>query len=113
MLERSPRDGDLRTCVLRDGVVIRERIDEVNQAERLYRYSMVDSLMPVSNCQSTLRVREVSASRCRVEWSSSFEAPTAAAAQLIEMVRGLYDAGLSAVRAQLGVAEAPELTRRG
>lgn len=106
VLDRSPRDGDVRTCVLKDGAVIHERIEEVNQADLFYRYAMIDSPLPVRNYRSTIRVREVGASRCRVEWSSTFDAPPEAAAQMIETIRGIYDAGLSAVRAQLTVSHA-------
>jgi uncharacterized protein YndB with AHSA1/START domain len=100
-LARSPQEGNVRTCVLNDGAVIRERIEDQSQAERMYRYTMVESPLPVRNYQSTLRVREVGAARCRVEWSSTFEAPAEATAQMIEMVRGIYDAGLTAVRDRL------------
>jgi len=101
-LARSPREGDLRTCVLPDGVAIRERIEEEDAAARRYRYTMVESPFPVANYVATLQVKEDGPARCVVEWYSTFDAPAPATAQMVETVRGLYETGLGAVRQRLG-----------
>lgn len=102
-ITESPRDGAVRTCVLADGAVLRERIESVDNDARAYTYSIVESPLPVVGYRSTIAVRELSGQRAAIDWSSTFDTVAGGDmdAAMVAMVRGVYEAGLDAVRQRL------------
>lgn len=88
----SPVDGDVRTCTLRDGLVIVERILE--RRELGYTYAMTEAPLPVRGYVARLEVAARPEGGAVVTWSSSFEAD---APGMDDVIRGVYDAGLAAL----------------
>jgi len=82
----------IRTLHLVGGGVIVEKLEQINPNERAYRYSIVDSPLPVSNYTATLTVHETPTG-CEVEWASDFDAMGAAADEAAKVIQGIYDAG--------------------
>lgn len=97
-IAESPVDGQTRTCVLRDGAVLRERIDEVNAEARTMRYAITESPLPIRDYTSTIAVREVEPRRTVVEWSSTFAVTAGPEAAMVEAIRSVYATGLEALR---------------
>ena len=93
-------DGRSRTCVLADGATINEEITAHDDADRRYTYRITGGPLPVENYVSTLSVAE-SDSGSSVTWEGDFDvAPGAPAAEVEEMIRGVYAAGLGALAAE-------------
>lgn len=90
-------DGRVRTCTLADGGEVVEEILEHDDSARRYSYRIVSSPLPMENYVSTLRV-EPNAGGSTVTWESEFEPVGIEPVQLEGMIRGLYEAGLAALR---------------
>lgn len=50
-----------------------ERLEELDDGERLYSYSIVDSPLPVKNCTVEVRVKDNGDGTSTVQWQSQFE----------------------------------------
>jgi hypothetical protein len=100
--DRTPVSGIDRTCVLKDGGVVRERIDERHDDQRRYRYSIIDSPLPIRDYQAIFSVKDLGSNRCAIEWSSIFEVSGGGDRAMIELVQSIYTSGLESVRQRLG-----------
>ena len=70
------KKGSMRTLQLIGGAKLVERLEEVSPTERLYRYSIIESPLPISNYFSEIRVKDNGDGTSTVEWSSDFEVNT-------------------------------------
>ncbi|MBA2492409.1 MAG: SRPBCC family protein [Gammaproteobacteria bacterium] len=89
--------GSVRRLSLIGGGTIVERLERIDDESFKYRYSIVDSPLPVANYVSELRVvKDDSGNGCSVEWSSEF-APAAgtSTSDAEKSIRDIYDAGLN------------------
>ena len=82
-----------RHLTLGDGAKVLEKLTETGP--NFYRYSIVESPLPLENYLATLTCSDLSEGGCRVFWSSIFD-PLDPMAD--DIVRGVYDAGLEALR---------------
>ena len=101
-LDKGEKDkrGAVRTIVTKDGAKLVEALMNHRDSERMLKYRIIDSPLPVSGYVSTLQVRSAKGGS-RVEWSSSFKAKGADAATAKNAVRGIYTSGLGALKQQL------------
>ncbi len=88
----------LRRIRLKDGGLIVNRLEEVNEAARFYRYSIVESPFPVSDYECRLAVRENGPGACIVEWTSNFTPSGIAAAEAARLFEGMFDEGLESLK---------------
>lgn len=86
--------GALRTLHTADGEVIVERLLSHSDAERTYRYALLQGPLPVRDYEATLQVGEAADGGCVVRWWSDFTADGASAEHAIELLETLYRAGL-------------------
>ncbi len=95
--------GTLRKLSLMGGGTIEEKLEQIDDKERLYTYSILSGPLPVSNYTATLRVRgDDKGSGCTVEWSSEFEAKGAPESAAIEAISGIYEAGFENLKKMFG-----------
>ena len=95
-------DGStLRKLSLVGGGSIEEKLEQIDDKERLYTYSILSGPLPVSNYTATLRVRD-SGKGCTVEWSSEFEAKGAPENAAVEAISGIYEAGFENLKRMFG-----------
>ena len=92
----SPRDGDVRRCVLANGAELVEEVLEQNDHERFYRYAITDSPLPVKDYRARISVSQQGSS-CTLCWEATFE-PLAPAAEVEAMIEGVMQAGIESVR---------------
>ena len=97
-IEKADADGEsqgsVRTLALVGGGKITERLEEVSDTERVYRYSIMDSPLPVANYNSEIRVKDNGDGTSVVEWSSNFDASGAPENDAVKTIQGVYQAGL-------------------
>lgn len=87
--------GKVRRLSLVGGGTIVERLERLDDESFRYRYSIVDSPLPVANYVSELKVvNDESGRGCHVEWSSEFEPSGASATDAQKVIRDVYEAGL-------------------
>ncbi len=93
----------LRRLYLAGGGTLLERLEAVDDAERVLRYSIVESPLPVGDYLATLRVRDRGDGRsCTVEWSSEFEPVGAPEPDAVKVIEGIYQAGFENLKRIFG-----------
>ena len=96
-------EGSVRRLSLVGGGTIEERLEKIDDAERVYSYSILNSPLPVADYTSTVRVREDDAGNATVvEWSSEFKPAGAAEGDAIKAIEGIYQAGFENLRKMFG-----------
>ena len=98
MMERVDSNGEtkgsLRTLRLIGGAKLVERLEEVSPTERLYRYSITESPLPISNYFSEIRVKDNGDGSSTVEWSSDFAVKGSNETDVVKTIQEVYQAGL-------------------
>jgi hypothetical protein len=102
--EVKKEDGTtVRTLSLMGGGTIEEKLEQIDDKERLYSYSILSGPLPVSNYTATLRVRDSGDGKsCTVEWASEFEAQGAPETDAVAAIRGIYEAGFENLKRMFG-----------
>ncbi len=99
--EQFEKDGvTMRRLVTGDGGEILEELNEMNDAGRSYTYSIIDSPLPVADYVSTMTVTG-NGDGATIEWSSNFNANGAGDDEAIEVMTGIYRAGLDELKSRL------------
>jgi hypothetical protein len=95
--------GRVRKLSLKGGGSLVERLHAFSERERSYAYSIERGPLPVSGYRSTLSVRERGATRgCEVCWSGEFAPAGASESEAVEVMRGIYRAGLDTLAQRFG-----------
>ncbi len=97
------RKGTIRTLHLVGGGEIVERLEEISPNERVYRYSIQQGPLPVGSYDAEIRVKDNGDGTSTVEWSSQFEAKGVPDAEAVEVIRGIYQAGLDNLAKMYGL----------
>ena len=93
----------VRTLTLAGGGgSIVERLDQIDDNERLYTYSILSGPLPVANYTSTIRVKDNGSGGCTVEWGSEFNAEGAPESAAVAAIRGVYETGFENLRKMFG-----------
>lgn len=86
--------GSIRKLHLIGGGIVTERLEEISTDERVYRYSITESPLPVANYMAEIRVKDNGDGSSTVEWSSEFDAAKGVADNdAIKTIQGVYQAG--------------------
>ncbi|WP_410982612.1 SRPBCC family protein [Bacillus cereus] len=82
-----------------DGEAIVERLEAFNDKERYYTYSIMNAPFPVTDYQSTIRVKEGTDGKTSlVEWNGSFTPVGVSDEEAINLFHGIYKDGLEALQ---------------
>ncbi len=92
----------LRRLYLAGGGEIVERLEQSDDDERSYSYSIVSSPLPLNNYKSTIRVIEGEGGNAKVEWSSEFDSAGVPDTDVTKIVEGIYSAGLDNLKKMFG-----------
>ena len=95
-------EGSMRRLSLTGGGTIVEKLEQLDDSERVYTYSIIDSPLPVSNYTATIRVKEDGEGKTTVEWSSEFEAEGAAENEAMDVIAGIYQVGFDNLKKIFG-----------
>lgn len=69
----------------------------LEQADHQYTFRIVESPLPLAEFVSTIQVRDDGADACVVEWEATFEPSGMSEAEVADIVRGFFQAGLDAL----------------
>jgi hypothetical protein len=81
-----------------DGGVLIEKLLSHDVDGMSYSYAIIESPLPVSNYESTIRVSE-QGGKAVVTWRSTFEPKGTSEAEAVTVITGIYDAGLEKLKA--------------
>ena len=97
-------DGKVRRLTLVGGGSIVERLERVDDNEHLYRYSIVESPLPVADYVAEIRVHQnEEGTGSTIEWSSEFQPKDASVQQATEAIQGIYQTGFDNLKKLFGV----------
>ena len=85
--------GSVRKLSLAGGGSIVERLEYISNKEKLYRYTITDSPLPVDGYTAEIKVKDNGDGTSTVEWSSKFEPKGVKADEAIKVIQGIYQAG--------------------
>lgn len=95
--------GTVRRLTLFGGGTIVERLERIDDSDYVYRYSIVESPLPVADYVAEVRVRRhEEGGGCTVEWSSEFRPRGTSAKEAVEVVQGIYQAGFDHLKRIFG-----------
>ena len=95
-------EGNQRTLSLVGGGSIVEKLEKLDDNERVYSYTIIDSQLPVANYKSTIKVVDKGDGKATVEWSSEFNAEGASEQEAIDVIQGIYQAGFDNLKKMYG-----------
>ncbi len=96
-------DGKVRRLTLVGGGAIVERLERVDDNEHLYRYSIVESPLPVADYVAEIRVHQnEEGTGSTIEWSSEFQPKDASVQQATEVIQGIYQTGFDNLKKLFG-----------
>lgn len=87
--------GARRTLSLQGGGQVIERLAGLEPAARVLIYEIVESVLPVSNYRSTMKIVPAGDNACELHWSSSFDARNASETDAVAAIRGIYEMGFA------------------
>jgi NADPH2:quinone reductase len=99
--------GCVRRFRLTDGGELREQLLTLSDRDRRFSYCILEAPIPLIDYVANVSLKPVTdGNRTYWEWSSSFAAPEARAAELAALVGdGIYEAGFAAIRGIFGQAQ--------
>lgn len=107
MIEKAEIEGEgkgsIRTLHLMGGGTITERLEELSPTERIYRYSIVQSELPVADYEGEIRVKDNGDGTSTVEWSSDFQPKGTADQDAVKAIEAMYQAGLDNIQKLYGL----------
>lgn len=95
------RPETVRAIVLKDGVRVVEQLREQDDVRRMQRYTILDSPLPVTDYEASLRVEPAEGGRAIVVWEARFRPGESGASRV---VADIFSAGLAHLKTLL---EAP------
>jgi uncharacterized protein YndB with AHSA1/START domain len=93
--------GATRFCGLGDGAELKENIEEINHAEKRFRYAITDSPLPISNHMGTVEVSDADGGGSVVSWTAEFDVVAEARDEIVGMLNGAFSDGISGIEADL------------
>jgi len=94
--------GTLRTLTLLDGGEIIEKLEDYNPENKMLKYSIVNSPLPVENYVSTMKVLAMGDDQCKVEWMSTFDAKGASDTEAKSAIESIYSMGFDGLKKLFG-----------
>lgn len=88
--------GALRTLKQGDAIFV-ERLEALDEANRLQRYTIIEAPVPMKNYLGEISVQDLGNNRCAITWSSTFTVEGAPESEVVNMVTGLYNAGIDQI----------------
>ena len=89
-------DGKQRTLSLKGGGTIVETLENLDDANHAYTYTIISSPLPVANYHSTISV-SVDPKGSSLKWVGQYDAKGASDADAKKVIDGIYEAGEKAL----------------
>ncbi|WP_201712986.1 SRPBCC family protein [Rossellomorea arthrocnemi] len=91
--------GRIRRLANPDGEAIVERLEEFNNKERYYSYSIIKAPFPITDYLATLHVKEdTDGESSLVEWSGRFTPVDVSEKEAIDLFYGIFKDGLESLK---------------
>lgn len=98
--------GATRDIVLKDGGSAFETMSKLDEAGKCFNYTLDRSTLPLENYEATVKVTDLGAGKCQIDWSSVFDGVGMTETESVEFATGLYQTIINAVKGSMGAASA-------
>ncbi len=95
-------EGNTRILSLAGGGEIVEKLEKHDDNEKIYSYTITDSPFPIKNYRAEIKVIDKGEGKASVEWSSEFSADGATENEAIDVITGVFQAGLDNLKKMYG-----------
>lgn len=93
--------GAKRVCELANGVTLIERVEQIDDAAKVFKYSITDSPLPISDYLGTVTVRETGPSRAEIIWSARFDIPDEHRQEIVGTLNDAFADGIQGLEREL------------
>ena len=93
--------GDVRSCTIDGGPTLTESQTARSDADYTYTYGIPENPLPMTNYESTVRLRD-QGNQTLMEWTASFNPEPGQEVEVDGMIKGIYQAGIDNVRQRFG-----------
>ncbi|MEX0960193.1 MAG: SRPBCC family protein [Burkholderiales bacterium] len=87
--------GATRYCTMANGAELKEKILEIDDTRRRFRYSIDEHPLPARNLRGTVEVKDAGAERAEVSWSAEFDSEPGAREELEGMFQEIYTGAIN------------------
>ena len=95
-------EGSMRELSLIGGGTIIEKLEKLDENERVYSYTIIESPLPIADYSATIKVIDQGNGKASVEWSSEFNASGASEQEAVDVIQGIYQAGFDNLKKMFG-----------
>jgi hypothetical protein len=96
--------GAVRKCGLGEGAFVFERVESIDEAARIFTYSITESPLPVTDYIGRMQVAPGADGGTEIVWSCEFACDAAAEADMTAMLEGAFSDGLAGLETELNSA---------
>jgi hypothetical protein len=93
--------GAKRVCELANGVTLFERVEQIDDTGKIFKYSITESPLPVSNYLGTVTVRDAGRGGAEITWSARFDVPDQQRDEMVGMLNGAFADGIQGLERDL------------
>jgi len=93
--------GAVRT-INTSGVVIQERLEELDGKTYTFSYSMLEGPIPFKNYIAHVRLTDAGPNRTKIKWAGTFDPAGVPAEQLEQLVEGIYKGLIAGIKKAAG-----------
>ncbi len=89
--------GSVRKLTVASGEIC-ERLERLDDLEHTISYSIIESPLPIQECHSIMSLSYVDDDKCKISWSSSFEANGVPEKVAMRIMSGVYNSGFDGLK---------------
>jgi hypothetical protein len=104
--------GATRTLETSDGLRWEERLTKHEAAQRLYRYEVTSTDLPIAEFRGEFRIRDDRPHKCTVIWTAQFEVTSDDVKGVSDTVRVFFRAGARAIEKKHAARPVAALRRK-
>lgn len=93
--------GAKRVCELANGVTLFERVEQIDDGGKIFKYSITESPLPISNYLGTVTVRDAGRGGAEIIWSARFDVPDQQRDELVGMLNSAFADGIQGLERDL------------
>ncbi len=93
--------GARRVCELANGVTLFEKVEQIDDAGRVFKYSITDSPLPIRNYLGTVKVHDAGGGKSEITWSAKFDVADDHRDEMVGMLSGAFADGIKGLESDL------------
>jgi len=95
--------GATRVCELANGVTLFEKVEQIDDAGKVFKYSITDSPLPIRNYLGMVTVRDGGSGKSEITWSATFDVADDQRGEMVGMLTGAFTDGIKGLERDLTV----------